>query len=116
MQMVCVAGGRTDVEKEETPVGITPNVPGIFVFQTVRPPPTWFADHWGEGDLFARNPKGPLPSGERQIVPPQWGDGAAPKRQRQQSWGDNEGAWYGMAQSFRVDGTGDHCWVALRWS
>ena len=85
-----------------------PTCRGFLFFRTVRPPPTWFADHWGEGDLFARNPKGPLPSGERQIVPPQWGDDAAPKRQRQQSWGDNEGAWYGMAQSFRVDGTGDH--------
>jgi hypothetical protein len=33
MQMVCVAGGRTDVEKEETPVGITPNAPGLFAEQ-----------------------------------------------------------------------------------
>jgi hypothetical protein len=55
----------------KTPVGITPNAPGLFVFQNSEAAPYLVADHWGEGDLFARNPKGPLPSGERQIVPPQ---------------------------------------------
>src|SRR5262249_7170475 len=80
MQMVCVAGGRTDVEKEETPLGITPNLPGIFVFQNCEAAPYLVCGPLGRGRPLCAQPEGTPPLRRAQNSPSAIGRWCSPKK------------------------------------